>query len=117
MRRLICVFLLMLLPLQSFALQSAPAQVNHGFDIQHEIEHLHGINHHHSEDGVAHYDDSGESTQHLSDNACAHTPVALLLDFALQLSFAVPLESSLEMRDYIPHPHLERPQRPPASIG
>jgi hypothetical protein len=117
-RRLICIFLLLCLPLQSFAMQSGWLSTGHAFNLAHELEHIEGVSHHHDADNTVHYDDSSDSTQHsLEYSATSHQAPALP-------SFAMPpgvvtMQSvgHQEIRNFIPDPIPDRPQRPPQSRG
>lgn len=67
MRRLICLFLLMLLPLHGFAVQSGVLH-ERTYSITHVLDHANGVSHHHQADGTVHYDHSDESVQHASEH-------------------------------------------------
>ena len=117
-RRLLCIFLLMLVPLHGFAMQGglSAGQLS---DIAHDIEHLQAASHHHhDEDGSVHYDDSGESALHFADHAASHQsaspPPSGTLPVVLIEPFTIRLHADVY---YIPDPFLEDPQRPPASLG
>lgn len=119
MRRLVYIFLLMLLPLHSFAVQGVWLPAGNAYDLSHERVHQQGINHHHhNDDGLIHYDDSSESAQHLSDHAASGQSATLpasATPLSPMLAFIV-VES--ERRYFrILNPYLERPQRPPSSLG
>lgn len=119
MRRLLCLFLLMLLPLHSFAVQSGWLSAEKAFDIAHEVEHLQAVSHHHDDDGSVHYDDSGESTAHSADHSASHSPHAgSLPSVAMPLLTIQPFTIRLhEPAYYIPDPFLKDPQRPPSRLS
>lgn len=116
MRRCFYIFLLMLLPLHSFAMQGGWLSTSDAYNLSHEIEHLEGISHHHHDDST-HYDESKESADHFADHAASAQTAAL----PSSITFLSPLLtfSSVisEHRNYIPDPILERPQRPPSSLA
>jgi hypothetical protein len=117
-RRFLCIFLLMLLPLQSFAVQGGWFAPGGAYDIAHELEHLEGTSHHHDDDGSIHYDDSGESDKHFAEHSASSQYTAALPSLsdpflALDIISLVHSESS----QYIPDPVPERPQRPPQTLG
>jgi len=116
-RRLLCIFLLMLLPLHSFAMQSGWLSAEAVFDIAHEVEHLQATSHHHDDDGSVHYDDSGESAAHSVDHS-AFQQSASLPSVAMPLLTIQPFTIRLrEPAYYIPDPFLKDPQRPPSRLG
>lgn len=118
MKRLLYIFLLLLLPLQSFALQGDRFVNGNAYDISHEVEHREGVNHHHEHDGSIHYDQSEESSQHFSEHS-ASQPVGALLPIEIQpLASSTVMISLKEQWQYLPDPIPERPQRPPSrSLG
>ena len=118
MRRLVCIFLLLLLPLHGFASQGGwtPSGSGKAFDLAHEAEHLEGTGHHHMEDGAVHYDDSGESAQHHAEHAASSPVVALPSFFTPQIArVALPFARG-ELRQHIPERVPEQPQRPPQAL-
>jgi hypothetical protein len=116
-RRIVCIFLLMLLPLHGFAMQSGWFADDHAFDIAHALEHGDGVSHHHEDDGSVHYDDSDESAQHVVEQAACQPPVVIpSLVFPTVLQKAV-AEVAMDAPQYIPDPIPERPQRPPSRLG
>lgn len=118
MRRLVCIFLLILLPLQGLAAQGVWLTPGERFDIAHELEHLDGTSHHHGDDGTIHYDDSGESDKHFAEHSASSAQTAALP--SLTAPYTVPLLVTLvygEFGQYIPDPEPERPQRPPETLG
>ncbi len=117
MRRFICIFLLLLLPLHSFAMQGGWSSLGNAFDIAHEAEHLEGTSHHHGDDGVIHYDDSGESAQHHAEHSAAGQVLALPSVVTQQVAIMMRTISRGELRQYIPDRVPEQPQRPPQSLG
>jgi len=116
-RRYLCIFLLMLLPLHTFAMQGAWLSMGNTLDIAHEIEHAQNTGHHHKADGSVHYDESDESTQHASDHSCFQQMATLPSDGIVSVnsatSSAIALPVKLGIRDGFP----ERPQRPPSALG
>ncbi|MBI3283325.1 MAG: hypothetical protein HYZ65_00530 [Burkholderiales bacterium] len=117
MRRLLCLFLLLLLPLHGFAMQASWPAAGSALGAVHLQDHADGKLHHHHADGSSHYDDSDESAQHVSGHcACQHT--ALLPSAALPQNPAAPLTLLLsDWQQFLPDPIPERPQRPPALPG
>jgi hypothetical protein len=106
----------MLIPLHSFATQGGLLSTG-GFDIAHELEHLDGTSHHHNDDGSIHYDESGESDQHLAEHS-ASSPAATLPSLSsLQITPDLLTVIRSEFGQYIPDPVPERPQRPPQVLG
>ncbi len=114
MRKFLCLLLVLLFPLQSFAMQVTSVRLFDLGRVAHEVEHSVGIEHHHHEEaGTIHYDDSDESVQH----GLEHSPVSqvvFLAGFPLTL---VPgdqvREQPVERAAFIPDPLLENPTRPP----
>ena len=99
-------------------MQSGWLSTSNAYDLSHELVHQEGINHHHGDDGLIHYDDSSESAQHFSDHAASGQSVTLpasVTTISPMIAFIVVVSE----RSYfhIPDPHLERPQRPPSSLG
>jgi len=116
-RRIVCIFLLILLPLHSLAMQSGWLSAENQFDVAHEIEHLERTSHHHGDDGAVHYDDSGESAKHFSEHS-ASQPAMGLPGISLSPVMLEPLSTAPPcVAQYIPDPILKRPQRPPSSLG
>lgn len=118
MRRRLCIFLLMLLPLHGFAMQGGWLSAGNMFDIAHEIAHLEGKrHHHHSGVDAPHFDDSAESAANFADHStCQHS--VSLPSVAMPLLAIQPFTIKLhELAYYLPDPFLEDPQRPPASLG
>lgn len=107
----------MLLPLHSFAVQGGWLTAGHMYDLAHEAEHLEGTNHHHSDDGSVHYDDSGESAKHFSEHSASQQTPALPSVVMPQLTLTLFSVVRNDLRQYIPDPDLERPQRPPSTLG
>lgn len=117
MRRLVCIFLLLLLPLHAYAMQGGISPLGKAFDLTHEIEHLEGTNHHHMDDGSIHYDDSSESAQHHAEHATACQAVALPSMMVPQIALTARTAERVELREYIPDHVPEQPQRPPQVLG
>ena len=115
MRRLICIWLLLCLPLQGFAMQWAPLLAADAVSITHQIEHdEHVQHHHHDDDDSIHYDDSDESVQHVLDHSTSPPAADLVAEPLLGvpaelITLVVPERSSS-----IPDPSIPGPQRPPA---
>ncbi|MES2830554.1 MAG: hypothetical protein V4695_01010 [Pseudomonadota bacterium] len=118
MRRLVCLLLLFLMPLHGFAMQVGWSSPIDHYNIGHEIEHLQEKSHHHDLDtGASHYDDSSESATHIADHSTSANVSAIPSSVLLRL-ISVPLAREAgELSYFIPHPNLERPQRPPLSPG
>lgn len=114
MRRLICIFLLMCLSLQSFALHAAAPSFGSDTGMAHELDHDNGVRHHHEDDGSVHYDNSDESAQHIQD----HSTSAQAGDMATTRLFTahehLVLVVKTEFSRFIPEPYLDSPLRPPA---
>lgn len=117
MRRFVCIFLLLLLPLHSFAMQGGWSPLGNAFDLAHEAEHLEGTSHHHMDDGSVHYDDSGESAQHHAEHAASCHAVALPSTGMPQVALIAQPFVRGEVRQYIPERVPEQPQRPPQALG
>lgn len=119
MRRLLCIFLLMLLPLHGFAVQVGWLSAENVFDIAHEVEHLQAISHHHDDDGSVHYDESSESTAHSADHAASHSQqYGSLPSVVVPLLTIHPFTIRLQEPSYhVPAPFLKVPQRPPSRLG
>ncbi len=115
--RFVCIFLLLLLPLQSFAMQGGWSPLGNAFDIAHEIEHLEGASHHHGDDGAMQYDDSSESAQHHAEHSAAGQAIALPSVISHQAALIMRTASSGELWQYLPDRVPEQPQRPPQSPG
>jgi hypothetical protein len=113
-RRLIAIFLLLLLPLQGFAMQGGWLSPGNGNNFAHELEHVEGTSHHHHDDGSTHYDESEESAQHFSEHS-AFQQTAVLPSIGVQPTtiFLIAI-APIERWTYIPDPIPERPQRPPS---
>lgn len=116
MRRLLAIFLLLLLPLHSFAVQGDWFAVEKRLDLAHEIEHQQGTSHHHLDDGSAHYDDSSESTQHALEYSSPHQSVSLPCGAMPPLTMASLSFATVEFARYISDPIPERPARPPLPL-
>ncbi|MDQ9169569.1 hypothetical protein Q8A64_04000 [Oxalobacteraceae bacterium R-40] len=117
MRRLLTIFLLLLLPLHSFAMQGGWLTAGHDHTIAHELKHLQGSSHHHHGDTI-HYDESDESEQHFSEHAACQLAFTLPSTGVQPLTLTPVVIAKLETWQYIPDPIPERPQRPPSpSLG
>lgn len=120
MRKLLLLFLMLILPLQMIA--AAERGITHATEgsqdaqvaMQHAIAHAeHIAHHHHSNDGSMHMDDSQASAQHLLDceKACA---MSFMLPTAHHLSFeALPQVVPTFLSEFIPERTTSPPLRPP----
>lgn len=78
MRKLFCLLLLVCLPFQALASFAYGEHGDHLEDVAHELAHDNHESHYHHEDGSVTYDQSEESTAHMSDHCVYHgTSVAL----------------------------------------
>jgi hypothetical protein len=114
--RFLVIFLLLFLPLHSFAVQGdwfAPGKAR---NLAHEIEHQQGTSHHHLDDGSAHYDDSSESSQHALEYSSPHQSASLPSGAMPQSTVAALSVPPVEFARYIPDPVPERPIRPPLPL-
>jgi hypothetical protein len=116
-RRIVYIFLLMLLPLHSFAVQGGWLSAGQAYDLAHEAEHLEGMSHHHGDDGSVHYDDSGESAKHFSEHSASQPAFGLPARSLPPLTFESVTATPTRLAQYIPDPIPERPQRPPSALG
>jgi hypothetical protein len=115
MSRLICILLMLLLPLQGFAMQVGVRAQGEVSSLAHEIEHAEGVSHHHDADGSVHYDDSEESKTHLSDSSAVQVQPGIPAVVVLPLPSAVTGTAVRGVTAFLPEPVPERPQRPPSS--
>jgi hypothetical protein len=115
-RRLLFIFLLLMLPLHSVAVQGNWWASGTAIDVAHEIEHAKGTSHHHGDDGSLQYDDSSASTQHCLEYCAAHQGASLPSGAMPQLMLAALSIASGEFTRYIPDPIPERPARPPLPL-
>ncbi|OWW21834.1 hypothetical protein AYR66_22395 [Noviherbaspirillum denitrificans] len=118
MRRIVCIFLMLLFPLHSFAMQSGMSSPEAAYDIAHEIDHLVGATHHHDDThGSVHYDKSGDSMKHFADHSAGHSCAAL----PPTLQAVGTMEKSASVTDrpkhFLPDPFPDRLQRPPCALG
>jgi hypothetical protein len=115
-RRLFCIFLMILLPMHSFAMQGGWYSSASAFDISHELDHLVGAAHHHDDDhGSVHYDNSGDSSRHSAEHSAGHSCAALPSTELPLLTISVSGAAIPETPHYLPDPFPERLQRPPSS--
>ncbi len=115
MRRLVCLLLCLILPLQALALQGGWSQQGEAFDLAHEIAHQQGTSHHHEDSGSIHYDESPESAQHLADHEACQSS-ASLLPAVLALPGFSPASVNIDHSGrYVPDRFPECPQRPPSA--
>jgi hypothetical protein len=115
-RRLLVIFLLLLLPLHSFAVQGNWFAPEKALNLAHEIEHQQGTSHHHLDDGSVHYDDSSESTQHALEYSSPHQSARLPSGAMPPSTMAALSVSPVEFARHIPDPVPERPMRPPLPL-
>jgi hypothetical protein len=116
-RRLVYIFLFLILPLHAFALQSGWSPTGKALDIAHEIDHHQGNSHHHDEDGSIHYDDSVESTNHLAEPDCCQQSASMPPPVLPLLSFPSPSNTPPRPTTAQPQRFPECLQRPPAFPG
>jgi hypothetical protein len=117
-RRLLCVFMMFLLPLHSFAMQGGWYSAGSAFDIAHEIDHLTGASHHHDDEHASvHYDESGASDKHFAEHSASH-PCVALPSAILPPPAIAPIKFPVsDPGHFMPDPFPERLQRPPKSLG
>jgi hypothetical protein len=115
-RRLFCLFLLLLLPLHGLAVQGGLLSAQGVFDVAHELDHLNAKSHHHHDDGAVHYDDSGKSAAHFADHLSAQQPAAPPSADMPLLAIEPYTVRPFEPAYYLPDLVLERPQRPPSAL-
>jgi hypothetical protein len=120
-RRLILWLLIALLPLQGLrAAEHVDVELAVAFvgDAQHWLDHEHGVAHHHDEDGTVHHDDSQASQDHVSDSIGSQ-PVGgmFLLLPSLVLPPVAEAPPAAGVVADLPDPFLEKPPRPPHSLG
>lgn len=108
---------MLLLPLHSFAMQDGAFALERMFDIAHEVDHMEGASHHHDEHGATHYDDSGESAQHIAEHSASSLCLALVSDAIPPLTIAPLKAVRSDFGHFFPDHIPERPQRPPQSLG
>jgi hypothetical protein len=101
------------MPLQSFAMQlgGGHALVENG--LLHELEHDHGIEHHHDEDGSVHYDDSDESKEHVQHHCASPCHFLLTGMTSPVVNPGGQGEAPRSAQSFVPDPDLEDPERPP----
>jgi hypothetical protein len=118
MRRLLCIFLMVFLPLHSFAMQGGWYSAGSAFDIAHEIDHLAGASHHHDDvHASVHYDDSNASDKHFAEHSAAQPCAALPTIITHSLAIDPFTFAMNDPGHYISDPIPERLQRPPKSLG
>lgn len=117
-RRLLCIFLMLLVPLHAFALQGGWHSDGASFDIAHEIDHLVGASHHHDDHhGSVHYDESGASDKHFAEHSASHQCAGLPPAFEPPFPAAPLRFAALDTAHFIPNPVPERLRRPPRSLA
>ena len=116
MRRFVFIFLLLLLPLHSFAVQGNWLTPGKTLDVAHEIVHQQGTSHHHLDDGSAHYDESSESIEHALDYSSPHQGASLPSGAMPPLTLAALSVLPVEFAHTIPDPVPKRPTRPPLPL-
>jgi hypothetical protein len=116
LRRLICLFMLVILPLQGFAMQSSGmgAQM---MNFAHEMEHALDVSHHHGDDGKVYYDQSDESDQHALDTSTFSYSVAILSTGSDWSATAPRLIEPLPIAFCVPDGIATVPIRPPSALG
>jgi hypothetical protein len=115
-RRLLTIFLLLLLPLHSFAMQGGWLSSENQFNLAHEIEHIEGVSHHHPEDDDSvHYDESSDSVKHFSEHSASQQTVTLPSMAVTPIAIDAVSVAVSQFWQYVPDPIPERPQRPPSS--
>lgn len=118
MRRFLCIFLMLLLPLHGFATQVGWHASENAFDIAHEADHLAGASHHHDDEHASvHYDDSGASDKHFAEHAASHQCAALPSTAVPPAAMAPTTFAVADPGHFLPSPFPERLQRPPRSLG
>lgn len=117
-RHFFCIVLMLILPLHGFSAVhgTVPASAT-AFEVEHELDHLYGVSHHHGDDGSIQYDDSSESSQHHSEHAGSGQPSALPFFESLKIALLVRPLLHTEPSVFVPDPVLERPPRPPQTSG
>ncbi len=114
MRQLLCILLLICLPLQSFASQSAGVRQPDAAGLRHVLDHAEDRHHHHEGDGSIHYDESDESVEHTCEGSPAPQQSLLNPAPALVCQLVISRADSPDLAAYLPLPYLEVPQRPPS---
>jgi hypothetical protein len=114
-RRLVCIFLLLILPLHALALQGGWSPGGNAFDLAHEMAHHHGDSHHHDEDGSIHYDDSLESAKHLTDSDFCQQTAAMPPPALPLLNLPSSAKNPPHPSAAVPQRFPECPQRPPSA--
>lgn len=114
MRRFFCIFLLMCLPLHGFAMQWGMLLTGENTTIMHEVEHDEHIQHHHEDDGTIHYDDSGESDDHMLDHPATPHPLHLAIPAFPGAPVQLVSRVLIDADTCIPDPLLDCPHKPPA---
>lgn len=107
----------MLLPLHSLALQAYGHLAGDCYDIAHEMAHLKGTHHHHSDDGALHYDDSTASEQHLSDHSASQIALGLPTQIFAIPSYRPTTAVLTHVHQHISDPVLDPLQRPPSFLA
>lgn len=114
MRRLFAVFLLLTLLCQAFAMAGQSLALSHeeSFQLEHVEMHWEGAAHHHDEDGMAHQDNSPESTAHMLADGGSGT--AALIELPAATLHFDPLPAPAVMAEVaVPPPYIGGPRRPP----
>ncbi|RZI85558.1 MAG: hypothetical protein EOP38_04585 [Rubrivivax sp.] len=114
-RRFVFWLLIALLPLQ--CVHAADHWAETQVDAQHWLEHEQGVSHHHDDDGTVHHDESDASQEHMGDHVGCHLNgmPQVIATFALpRLPQGPPAANALTVR---PDPFLDKPPRPPHSLG
>lgn len=109
---------MLLVPVKSFSgVQEAFGACSSSFEAEHELAHLYGVSHHHTEDGVAHYDDSSESSHHFSDHAGAGQLFVPSYTERVEVVFLETPLITIELVEHVPHPYIELLTPPPRLIA
>lgn len=114
MRRLFCLLLLVCLPLQSLASQTAGAWAASLALLTHDTDPAAQLHHHHEEDGSVHYDNSDESVEHADEHSAAPQLIVLASSVMQFSHVAATLADYPDPASYLPEPCLEDPPRPPS---
>lgn len=108
--------MLICLPLHAFAVQNS-ALGPQAVDISHALEHLHHVSHHHDANGVIHYDDSENSSEHAAETSGTTQLTAILPAGALHVAAASSLVDPPFGMLVLPDGIVTVPIRPPSAIG
>jgi hypothetical protein len=121
-RRFLCIFLLLFLPLHGFALQGGWLAAGQTFSPAHENVHQQGRSHHHhpgadAQDAI-HYDESDASAKHALEYCWTSHLAPALPSVAMPLpALSMRLGAFSDPPGILPDPIPERLARPPRSLG